>query len=197
MQKYTPQALHSWFWGVMHFERAGKSCSFANCLFLPTLLLFLCLCVKEKNLEGRGVKDMSAHSSAPRGHRSPPRSEPEGLTNQPSSAAVAPLLLLFLLCWFPLLSEGVSLKKKYLRSDYSVQDDRAERMRRGEFLLLAAAHLITQTFFPLDSPYPPCPSGPFNCLLVSVGGLVHSNTIALQGQSLYPFFFPLPVLFSV
>lgn len=33
---------------------------------------------------------MSAHSSAPRGHQSPPHSEPEGLTNQPSFAAVAP-----------------------------------------------------------------------------------------------------------
>lgn len=82
------------------------------------------------------------------------------------------------------------------------QDDRAERENeeKGEFLQLAAAHLIRIPFFPPSGnppipPYP-APSGPFNCLLVSVGGLVHSNTIALQGQSLYPFFFFLPSLFS-
>lgn len=56
---------------------------------LETFLLSLWLCVKRIS-RGEGVKDMSAHSSAPRGHQSPPHSEPEGLTNQPSSAAVAP-----------------------------------------------------------------------------------------------------------
>lgn len=74
---------------------------------------------------------MSAHSSAPRGHRSPPPSEPEGLTSQPSSAAVAPPPLSC--AGFLLLSEGVSLKKN-LKSKLSVQDDRAERMRtRGSY----------------------------------------------------------------
>lgn len=37
-----------------------------------------------------GVKDMSAHSLAPRGQQTPPPSEPEGLTDEQFSAAVAP-----------------------------------------------------------------------------------------------------------
>ena len=84
-----------------------------------------------------------------------------------------------------------------------MQDDRSDREseEKGGVSLLASAHLIRITFFswkPSHSP-PTLPLGPFNCLLVSVGGLLHSNTIALQGQSLYPLFFfsSLPVLFSV
>lgn len=60
-----------------------------------------------------------------------------------------------------------------------MQDDRAhsENEEKGEFLLLAAAHLITLSFFsPGNPPISPCPAPPslpvpFNCLLVSVGGL--------------------------
>lgn len=36
------------------------------------------------------------------------------------------------------------------------------------------------------SPYP-APLAPLTCLLVSVGGFLHSRTTALQGQSFYPF----------
>lgn len=72
--------------------------------------------------------------------------------------------------------------------------DQTESEEKGGVSVLASAHLIRITFFswkPSHSP-PTLPLGPFNCLLVSVGGLLHSNTIALQGQSLYPLFFFLP-----
>lgn len=76
---------------------------------------------------------------------------------------------------------------------------RREGSKRGFFFSLLVPILFIRFFFfffSLSWKYShfslPCPSGPFNSLLVFVGGLQHSNTIALQGQSFYPFFFPPP-----
>lgn len=92
----------------------SKRCTFANRLDFR----FYALMTKSR---GVGVKDMSAHSLAPRGQQSPPRSEPEGLSDEQLCAAVAPTppppaQLVSCLEW-----EG-AWKKLFLWSYYSMQD---------------------------------------------------------------------------
>lgn len=111
-------------------------------LYSPVCVLSLSPHVKECSA-GWGVEDMSAHSSAPRGHQSPPPFEPEGLNSQPSSAAVAPHPP-FLLQFYILFSALKSQKKVQL--EQSVQDDWTARERdwgNGEFLMVTLVHLTT------------------------------------------------------
>lgn len=180
---------------------------------------------------GVGGWDAEGHvstycNSAPRGRRSPPPSEPEGLARQPSSAAVAsvPLpSLLFLVPPSPPRPHHCSESRGVWGEKNVCLDSTVKMYLKGGVSLKATFHLIITFFFcspfcwkpsqfpsshvpfrpsPPPSPLPSMPllhsPAPLTvCLLSTVGGGAHSNTKALQGQSLYPFFSPLPVLLGV
>lgn len=63
-----------------HIFNYWNLCGLEDCISFCSLSVLISLTVWENQKKGGG-EDMSAHSLAPRGHWSPPPSDPEGLTN--------------------------------------------------------------------------------------------------------------------